>query len=204
MREQAQPYTRPLGDQAIEGRLICFVSVVLPENGLVRCKAEPCEGADDVFACAWNVPGRVDVLDANEPDAVVGARIEKARHSSDKTACMKGACGRGGKTASVGRHGAGDRGEDEDDCRRKRAPHALKRSAPLWALTGVSHQGSSGLAGVNLHERLFVESSRSLIGTTGIAHGLVDDGAAELGTGMNLFERALGLAFSLDGIGRPL
>ena len=52
---------------------------------------------------------------------------------------------------------------------------------------------------MNLHERLFVESSRSLIGTTGIAHGLVDDGAAELGTGMNLFERALGLAFSLDG-----
>ena len=96
----------PMGDQAIEGRLIGLVSVVLPEHGLIRCKAEPCEGADDVFACARNVPGRIDVFDANEPDAVVGARIEKARHGGDKTACMKGACGRGGEPASVGRHGA--------------------------------------------------------------------------------------------------
>jgi hypothetical protein len=93
--------------EAVVCRLVQMLAAALPHDLAVGIHAQPVQQVEDLPGGAGHAAALVDVFDADQPGAAVGARIEIAGHRRDQRPGVQRARGRWSEAADVAAVGSG-------------------------------------------------------------------------------------------------
>lgn len=93
-------------DELVEGSLVQRATPALPHGRLIGCEPAGGQLSKDELVCAGHATGCVNVFDAHEPGAAMGAGIQPTGERGHQRAGVQRTGGRGGKAASVRGRGA--------------------------------------------------------------------------------------------------